>query len=87
MSLPGSPSPGLQPPDTAQPSPPPPHAHICPSPPALHPQSFTNHEALKKVFGEYGEVTSCYLPRNPTNPSACRGFAFVHFKHSFAADA
>lgn len=51
------------------------------------PQSFTQAEELRRVFGEYGEVTNCYLPRQAADPSRSKGFAFVQFKHSFAADA
>ena len=64
----------------ALPQPPP-----APSPPS--PQGFTPTEKLKAIFSEYGEVVQCSLPRSPTDPSRTRGFAFVGFKHSFAADA
>jgi RNA recognition motif-containing protein len=57
-----------------------------PNAPPLVPQSCAN-EPLRRLFSEYGEVTSCHLPRSTANPSLAKGFAFVHFRHSFAADA
>ncbi len=50
-------------------------------------QYFTDLEALKKIFANYGEVVHSYMPRNINNPNLSRGFAFIQFKHSFAADA
>ncbi|KAL4458497.1 hypothetical protein ABPG75_013362 [Micractinium tetrahymenae] len=49
--------------------------------------TFTDFTKLQRIFSEYGEVLSCYMPRSPIDPTRCRGFAFVQFKHSFAADA
>ncbi|KAL4426495.1 hypothetical protein ABPG77_008353 [Micractinium sp. CCAP 211/92] len=49
--------------------------------------ALTDSARLQRIFSEYGEVTSCHLPRSPIDPTRCRGFAFLHFKHSFAADA
>jgi hypothetical protein len=63
---------------------------LLPSAPARAPyslQQFTQTDTLRKIFSEYGDVSHCYMPRSATNPNACKGFAFVQFKHSFAADA
>lgn len=62
---------------------------ICtPGTPFLHPlQSFNKSDALRAIFSEYGEVVHCYIPRSATDASRTKGFAFVGFKHSFAADA
>ena len=50
-------------------------------------QYFTDLDSLKKVFANYGEVVHSYMPRNLNNPNLSRGFAFIQFRHSFAADA
>ena len=46
----------------------------------------TTQDRLKDLFAENGEVTHCHMPRSAANPALGKGFAFVHFKHSFAAD-
>lgn len=51
------------------------------------PQTFTRHDTLKAIFAEYGEVVQCYIPKSATDSLRSKGFAFVGFKHSFAADA
>lgn len=55
--------------------------------PAAARQTFNKSDALKAIFSEYGDVVHCYIPRSPTDPTRSKGFAFVGFKHSFAADA
>jgi hypothetical protein len=51
------------------------------------PTSLTDLAPLRAAFARHGHVINVHAPRNAVNAQQLRGFAFVHMRHAFEADA